>query len=354
MAETSSAQTWPDDRQSRGGKRRLARNLAVVVAVIAGAAAAMSLLGSPVLTALTRNNPAPIGNGSASPEASLEPSPAVAVPGAGAPWRVGIQIGHLDTAQLPDELRRLRGSTGAYAAGIAEAEVNSLVAEAAAEILKAAGVEVTLLPATVPPGFAADAFVSLHADGSTDATVRGYKVSPPWRASSASRRLVAALLQHYEDATGLPHDMNGVTYNMRGYYAFNSFRYRHAISSATPAAILEMGYLTNPVDREYLLAHPETAAAGLAAGILAFLDKRDPFDRWDTVPTEAIVLRVPRAGIAVHAGPGRNSTVRAHLRAGDVLHARGGVGSWYDVRVQGSWRNFGWVYADDLGVPPPE
>ena len=115
-----------------------------------------------------------------------------------------------------------------------------------------------------------------------------------------------------------------------------------------------MGYLTNPVDREYLLAHPETAAAGLAAGILAFLDKRDPFDRWDTVPTEAIVLRVPRAGIAVHAGPDRNSTVRAHLRAGDVLHARGGVGSWYDVRVQGSWRNFGWVYADDLGVPPPE
>ena len=183
---------------------------------------------------------------------------------------------------------------------------------------------------------------------------RGYKVSPPWRASPASRRLVKALLNHYGEATGLPHDMNGVTYNMRGYYAFNSFRYRHAIALTTPAAILEMGYLSNRDDRESLLEHPETAAAGLAAGILAYLKETDPFDRWETVPTEAVILRVARAGIAVHAGTDRNSTVRVHLRAGDVLYARSGVGSWYDVRVRGSWRNFGWVHADDLGVPPPE
>lgn len=330
----------------------MVRNLAVLFAVFAGAAAAMLLVSprAPALTrtGLTRPQPEP----TAAPE--RRETVAVAVPGAGAPWRVGLQIGHLDSAKLPAELSRLRGSTGAYAAGITEVEVNLAVAEAAAELLQDAGIEVTVLPATVPPGFAADAFVSVHADGSTNSGVRGYKISPPWRASPASRKLVATLLEHYGAATGLPRDLNGVTYRMRGYYAFNSYRYRHAIALTTPAAILEMGYLTNGTDREYLLAHPEQAAAGLVAGILAFLDQRDPFDRWDTMPIDAMILRVPRTGVPLHAGPDRSSTVRLHLRQGDTLYARGGVGHWYDVRVHGSYRNFGWVHADDLGLPPPE
>ena len=328
----------------------MARNLAVLFALVAAAAAGL-LLASPLAPALARTGPTP-----PEPGPALQPAgeAVVAVPGAGAPWRVGLQIGHLDSAQLPDELSRLRGSTGAYADGISEVEVNRAVVEAAAELLEAEGIDVTVLPATIPPGFAADAFVSVHADGSNTSRVRGYKVSPPWRASPASRKLVAALLEHYGAATNLPRDLNGVTYRMRGYYAFNSYRYRHAITMTTPAAILEMGYLTNRTDREYLLANPEQAAAGLVAGILAFLDGRDPFDRWDTVPIEAMILRTPRTGIAVHAGPDRSSTARLHLREGDTLYARGGVGDWYDVRVQGSYRHFGWVHADDLGLPPPE
>ena len=311
--------------------------------MIAAGGAGMILLPGARLPALARPGSTP-----------AQTAAAVAVPGADAPWRVGIQIGHLDAAQLPAELRRLRTSTGAYADGIGEVQVNSAVAEAAAHVLRSAGVDVTLLPATIPPGFAADAFVAVHADGSRHANLRGYKVSPPWRASPASRRLVAALHEHYGAATGLPIDLNGVTYNMRGYYAFNSFRYRHAIAPDTPAAILELGYLSNRIDREYLLEHAEAAAAGMAAGILAYLDARDPFDRWDTVPTAARILRSPRAGVALHAAPDRASTVRVHLGKGDLLYARGGVGSWYDVRVRGGYRNFGWVHADDLDVPPPE
>ena len=324
------------------------RNLAVLFAVGVAAAAAL-LLASPRAPALTR-----AGLQRPQPEPSTPPARAVAVPGAGAPWRVGLQIGHLDSAQLPDELRRLRSSTGAYAAGVKEVEVNRAVAEAAAALLEDAGIDVTVLPATIPPAFAADAFVSVHADGNRNSGVRGYKISPPWRASPASRKLVASLLEHYGEATGLPRDLNGVTYRMRGYYAFNNYRYRHAITLTTPAAIVEMGYLTNDADREYLLAHPDEAAAGVVAGILAFLEQRDPFDRWDTMPVEAMILRTPRTGIALHAGPDRDSTVRLHLRQGDTLYARGGVGHWYDVRIQGSYRNFGWVHADDLGLPPPE
>ena len=336
------AETLAAGRPPRA-RRRIARTLTVLFLAVGAAAASAVLLPGALRPALARPGATP-----------LQTAPAVAVPGAGAPWRVGIQIGHLDAAQLPAELRRLRTSTGAYADGIGEVRINSAVAEAAAEILRSAGVEVTLLPATIPPGFAADAFVAVHADGSRHASLRGYKVSPPWRASPASRRLVAALHEHYGAATGLPVDLNGVTYNMRGYYAFNSYRYRHAITPDTPAAILELGYLSNRVDREYLLEYAATAAAGMAAGVLAYLDARDPFDRWDTVPTPAMILRSTRAGVAVHAAPDRASTVRVHLDKGDVLYARGGVGSWYDVRIRGSYRNFGWVHADDLDVPPPE
>ena len=281
------------------------------------------------------------------------PTQTVALRGAGAPWRVGLQIGHLNAAQLPDELRRLRTSTGAYADGTPEVEINQAVARAVADLLEAAGVDVVLLPATIPPGFDADAFVAIHADGINQPAVRGYKVSPPWRASPSARLLVAALHDHYGQTTGLPVDLNGVTYNMRGYYAFSGYRYCHAIADTTPAAILELGYLSNAQDRAFLRGRPEVAAQGIAAGVLAYLEQRDPFDRWDTLPVTQMTLRARRPGIAVHASPDRKATVRIHLEEGDVLLARGGVGDWYDVRVGGSYRSFGWVHAADLGVPLP-
>ena len=277
------------------------------------------------------------------------PTRAVAVRGAGAPWRVGIQIGHLHAAELPGELARLRTSTGAYAAGIAELQINVVVARAAAALLEAEGVDVTLLPATIPPGFDADAFVAVHADGNNHTATRGYKVSPPWRASPASRLLAAALHRHYGPATGLPEDLNGVTYNMRGYYAFSSYRYRHAIADTTPAAILELGYVSNAEDRAFLRKNTAAAAQGLATGILAYLEQRDPFDRWKTLPpVEPTILRTPRGGLPLYAGRDRSSTVRRQLRGGELLYASGEVDGWYDVRVRGSYRSFGWVHAADI------
>ena len=55
------------------------------------------------------------------------------------------------------------------------------------------------------------------------------------------------------------------------YYAFNNRRYYHAVGTGTPAAIVETGYMTSAADRTLLVGNPERAAAGLAAGILGFL-----------------------------------------------------------------------------------
>ena len=101
-----------------------------------------------------------------------------------APWRVGIQAGHWKIEELPQELRRLCSSTGARQGGYREVAANLDIARRVVEYLLAAGIQVDLLPATVPPGYRADAFVSIHADGAYRPGVRGWKMSTPWRSFS--------------------------------------------------------------------------------------------------------------------------------------------------------------------------
>ena len=272
------------------------------------------------------------------------PYPGISLRGVVAPWRVALQVGHLHTDQYPPELAHRRTATGASAAGVSEVDVNQAVAEAAAALLRQRDIDVVLLPATVPPEFDADAFVSIHADGGASS---GYKVSPPWRASPASRRLSALLHEHYGKVSGMREDLNGVTYNMRGYYAFGG-RFRHAIAVTTPAAILEMGYLTDPRDRAFLVAHPERAARAIADGVLAFLEERDPLDPTAVIPPAPTVRWPAGRSVPLHAAPTRDSTVRSYLRPTDLLLALGRDGDWYDVRVRGSYRDFGWIHAEDL------
>ncbi|OGM21899.1 hypothetical protein A2863_02295 [Candidatus Woesebacteria bacterium RIFCSPHIGHO2_01_FULL_38_9b] len=97
------------------------------------------------------------------------------------PAKVGLQVGHWKNDELPDELKRLKGRTGSSGGGKSEWEVNLAIAEAAAEILRARGIQVEILPSTVPSKFWADVFVAIHADGSSDATKSGFKASHPRR-----------------------------------------------------------------------------------------------------------------------------------------------------------------------------
>ena len=77
-------------------------------------------------------------------------------------------------------------------------------------LLEAEGIVVDVLPATVPPGYDADAFLSIHADGSTGSAPRGWKLATPWRASQASKALLRAVAGTYGEATGMPEDVGGV------------------------------------------------------------------------------------------------------------------------------------------------
>lgn len=194
------------------------------------------------------------------------------------PWippgarRVGIQAGHWKMAEVPDEMSRMAGQTGTSAGGFVEWQVNLDIAGRVANRLRADRVEVDILPATIPEGYVADVFLSLHADGDRSGQDRGFKVAHGSRRGPYEPQLVTAIIEEYRRATGLPW-VQGVSRNMTGYYAFAWGRFRATVAPHVPAAILEMGFLTHPEDRALLVGQPDRVADGIAQGITRFLEE---------------------------------------------------------------------------------
>lgn len=295
---------------------------------------------------------------SVTPTPSIEPTPTARL--AGTPLRVGLQVGHWKSNELPDELARLRTSTGAYVNGRSEAEVNLDVALRTAKLLQQVGIVVDVLPATVPPKYDADAFVALHADGSTSGAARGFKLATPWRTSRASQHLLDVMTAEYAAATGMPQD-DAITFNMRGYYAFSYRRHEHAIAKTTPAVIVEMGFMTSAADREILFGKPDTIAIGIANGIIRYLNERDPNDGAALLPPDFKTQRPnSAAGANVRVAPRDDARVLFSAGPEDRLIPFQERDGWYQVVVRGEWRTVGWVKKDvvvetndPLPTPPP-
>lgn len=194
------------------------------------------------------------------------------------PPRVGVQIGHDGVEAHPVELGHLRGNTGGFALGRSELSVNRAVAAALRQRLSAHGVAVDLLRATPPAGYHADLVLSLHTDSlepEVAAGRRGYKsahFTPP--RSPLEPRLKRLVDASYLRATRLPDDTANTTSAMLEYYAFNFRRYRATVHPATPALLVELGYLSSPADAA-LLARPGRVAEGLSGGVVEFLRSRD-------------------------------------------------------------------------------
>jgi N-acetylmuramoyl-L-alanine amidase len=187
------------------------------------------------------------------------------------PPRVGVQIGHYKNDEVPEELERLRDNTGSEGGGKWEWEVNFEIAHLVANNLTKNGIEVDILPTTVPPSYWADVFIAIHADGSEDRTKSGYKFASPWRDyTGKSGELVSMLEKEYEEATGLMKDEN-ISRNMRGYYAFSWWRYEHAIHPMTTAVIAETGFLTNKYDQKLLIDNPEISANAISTAVIQYL-----------------------------------------------------------------------------------
>jgi len=185
--------------------------------------------------------------------AVVSPSPDPQLPRA----KVGIVAGHWQSdvgAVCPDGLKEVR--------------INLDVASQVVSILQDKGYRAELLPEFSERlhGYEADAFLSIHADSCSVPDVSGFKVARV--ASSAipeeEDRLVACLTREYERGTGLLFHKNSITFDMTDYHAFKE------IDTATPGAILEMGFMG--ADRELLTEHSAQVAEAVVNGILCFLE----------------------------------------------------------------------------------
>ena len=190
------------------------------------------------------------------------------------PRRVGIQVGHWMTDQVPAELgRRITFQTGTSWAGIQEVDVNMDIAKRVKAQLTARGYIVDILPTTVPVGYTADVFLALHADSDGTGEKSGFKIAHGSRRGPYEDKLVTVLSDEYAKLTGLDWDETGIGRNMRAYYSFNWGRYQHAAAAHTPAAILEMGFLSNDHDRDLMVNRADGVATAIVSGIQRFLDE---------------------------------------------------------------------------------
>lgn len=192
------------------------------------------------------------------------------------PIRVALQAGHWKAAEAPAEQAGLR-SNGTRWGGKAEWEVNLEIARMAANQLRDAGYHVEILPTTIPPGYWADLFVSIHADGNPSPSVSGYRVAAPSRDITGRASDFASLLERvYGEATGIRRYPE-LTRRMRNYYAFNWRRYQHALHPMTVGVILETGFLTSPRDRQVIIGAQDRAAKGIVDAVTLYLETT-PFE----------------------------------------------------------------------------
>lgn len=215
------------------------------------------------------------------------------------PRRVGIQAGHWLTELAPPELGRILTQTGTSWNGVHEWKIDLDIAQRIEKILEAKGFVVDVLPTTIPPGYLADAFVSLHGDGDGVGSRSGFKLAHSSRRTPYEAALLDSIRDAYGKATGLAYDSQYVSRGMINYYAHSWTRIKYSTAPFTPSVILEMGYVSNDHDRYLMTEKADVLANAIATGILRFLDAhpRDKLFGQDlTVPSFTFRLPTPSPG----------------------------------------------------------
>jgi len=191
------------------------------------------------------------------------------------PIKIALQAGHWQRENAPDEFPNLANNTGASAAGVNEVDLNLKIAREVQSKLEEKGFLVDVLPATIPPDYYADIFIAIHGDGSPNTAKNGFKSSEARFDYTGKGKVLSQIMdEEYKKATGLAKDPN-ISRNMLYYYAFNWYRYEHALHPMTVGIIFETGFISNPSDRYFLTNNTIKSVDGLTNGILAYIDQSE-------------------------------------------------------------------------------
>jgi N-acetylmuramoyl-L-alanine amidase len=153
--------------------------------------------------------------------------------------------------------------------GLMEKNVNLPVAKELARLLKQDGFDVVMTRQTdvfvelneraaIANRFAADLFVSIHADSCPDPEVRGFTIYTCQGASTASRAIAKAVADTL-------HETSGESQGLR------EANYRVLVRTECPAILVELGYLSNGLDAAMLARDADRMrlARAIADGVAA-------------------------------------------------------------------------------------
>jgi len=184
---------------------------------------------------------------------------ASAGPTAPPPNRIGIVAGHWqhDSGAVCED-------------GLREVDINLDVAQRVVALLTQSGFDAEILAEFAPEltNYQGTALISIHSDSCSVPEATGFKVAHVSASvvPEAEDRLVACLIERYNQATGLPFHKNSITFDMTEYHAF------YEIAPETPAAIIEIGFMA--ADRQLLTQKPDRVAQGIVNGIKCFIENR--------------------------------------------------------------------------------
>lgn len=167
-------------------------------------------------------------------------------------------------------------NAGAEGNGFREQDLVYTIGQLAAEMLRSYGFDVRLsrpMPETQlgtsaasslaarvndANAWGADLFISLHTNASSISTATGSEAFV-FRRDTDADRLAQNILTQLNYATGLP--SRGV-FARPGLYVLRKTR--------MPATLVELGFISNPIDAELMAYSPQLFAAGISNGVRAF------------------------------------------------------------------------------------
>jgi len=147
---------------------------------------------------------------------------------------------------------RSSGATGAPG----EREHIQQLAPFVEQALKEAGYSVRIVPASFE-ATSCDAFLALHCDGGADPKASGFSVGYP---KGESIELALQIAAAYHARCPLPFRGFNITTNMSRYYGYR-------LVKSPGKALLELGFITNPKEKEWLQGHKQVAAAAIRDGL---------------------------------------------------------------------------------------